>query len=101
MTFGGVNMEKMEYNQAKPEKNCMPANDGPVSHGWMPLGVGRGIKWTLWPTNVVLSRQEKQGDRWLTTEELHLAPTILKELHWRMAHWLASIEKNGTKKEDA
>jgi len=69
----------------------------PVSYGWFGLGQGRGIKWALWPTSVVFTRQEKQGDKWLTTEELHVAPIVLKEIAWRAGHWLASIEKNGRK----
>lgn len=67
---------------------------GPVSYGWFGLGQGRGIKWTLWPNSVAFARQEKQGDKWLTTEELHVAPSVLKEIAWRAGHWLASIEKN-------
>ena len=68
--------------------------DGPLSYGWLPLGVGRGIKWTLWKTSVTFQRREKQGDNWLTTEELHVAPKILKELVWRIPGWLVSIDKN-------
>lgn len=68
--------------------------EGPLSYGWLPLGSGRGIKWTLWKTNVTFQRQEKQGDKWLTTEELHVAPKVLKELIWRIPFWLESIEKN-------
>ena len=68
--------------------------DGPISYGWLPLGMGRGVKWVLWKSNVTFQRQEKQGDRWLTTEELHLAPKILKEIVWRIPSWLESIEKN-------
>lgn len=68
--------------------------EGPLSYGWLPLGAGRGIKWTLWKTNVTFQRQEKQGDKWLTTEELHVAPKVLKELVWRIPSWLESIEKN-------
>jgi len=68
--------------------------EGPLSYGWLPLGMGRGIKWTLWKTNVTFQRQEKQGDKWLTTEELHVAPKVLKELIWRIPSWLESIEKN-------
>jgi hypothetical protein len=67
---------------------------GPLSYGWFSLGMGKGIKWVLWNSNVTLQRQEKQGDRWLTTEELHLAPKVLKEIVWRLPGWLESIEKN-------
>lgn len=67
---------------------------GPVSYGWFSLGMGKGIKWVLWSSNVTLQRQEKQGDRWLTTEELHLAPKVLKEIVWRLPGWLETIEKN-------
>ncbi len=82
----------------KEKKGCnviKSKNDGPLDYGWLPLGAGKGIKWTLWQTNVVLARQEKQGDQWLTTEEIHLAPKILKEIHWRLVHWLATIENGG------
>lgn len=69
-------------------------SEGPVSYGWVPLGQGRGIKWVLWKTNVTFHRQEKQGDNWLTTEELHIAPQVLKEIAWRIPGWLECIEKN-------
>ncbi len=68
--------------------------EGPLSYGWFSLGQSRGIKWTLWKTSVTLQRREKQGDNWLTTEELHVAPKVLKELVWRIPSWLESIEKN-------
>lgn len=68
--------------------------EGPLSYGWFSLGQSRGIKWTLWKTSVTFQRREKQGDNWLTTEELHVAPKILKELAWRIPGWLESIDKN-------
>jgi len=86
----------MNAGQAGSEfvKNSGSKSEGPVSYGWLPLGQGRGVKWTLWKSNVTFQRQEKQGDRWLTTEELHLAPKILKEVAWRIYGWLEAIEKN-------
>ncbi len=65
----------------------------PVSKGWFPLGEGRGIRWTLWPNSVVLARQEKRGDKWLTTEEIHIAPSVLKEIAWRSFSWIEAMEK--------
>lgn len=79
---------------AKKEKS-----PGPLSYGWFSLGMGKGIKWVLWNTNVTLQRQEKQGDQWLTTEELHLAPKVLKEIVWRLPGWLESIESNNGRKK--
>lgn len=82
----GKNEQKIEYTQKA---------EGPTSYGWFGLGQGKGIKWTLWKTSVTLQRQEKQGDKWLTTEELHVAPKVLKEMVWRIPGWLEYIEKNG------
>ena len=65
----------------------------PISDGWVSLGQGKGMKWVVWHTNVTFQRQEKQGDNWLTTEELHLAPKLLKEITWRIPGWLEVIEK--------
>lgn len=73
-------------NKATEVKN------GPVSYGWISLGMGKGIKWVLWSSNVTFQRQEKQGDKWLTTEELHLAPKTLKEISWRIPSWLQEID---------
>ena len=70
----------------------------PVSNGWFGLGEGRGMKWTLWSSNVTFQRQEKQGDKWITTEELHIAPSVLKEIAWRCGHWLNVIESNNARK---
>lgn len=72
-------------------------HEGPVSHGWFSLGQGRGIKWTLWKTSVTFQRSEKQGDKWITLEELHVAPKILKEFVWRIPGWLEIIDKNNGK----
>jgi len=71
-----------------------PKPEGPVSHGWFSLGQGRGIKWTLWKTSVTFQRQEKQGDRWIALEELHVAPKVLKELVWRIPGWLETVDKS-------
>lgn len=68
--------------------------EGPVDTGWFSLGSGRGIKWTLWKTSVTFQRQEKQGDKWITLEELHVAPKVLKEISWRCPIWLDKIEKS-------
>jgi hypothetical protein len=66
----------------------------PLSYGWFSLGPQRGIKWVLWKTNVTFQRQEKDNEQWLTKEELHVAPKVLKELVWRIPKWLESIEAN-------
>jgi hypothetical protein len=103
MDLNGISEEKVSEEKIEKSGNfgkdsgngSVKKNNGPVSDGWISLGVGRGIKWVLWPTNVVFARQEKQGDKWLTTEELHVAPSVLKEIAWRAAHWLEAIDKNG------
>jgi len=78
-----------------------PKPEGPVSHGWFSLGQGRGIKWTLWKTSVTFQRQEKQGDKWIALEELHVAPKVLKELVWRIPGWLECTERNDGKQDVA
>lgn len=83
--------QKIESQKIEPKK------DGPLSFGWIHLIPGKGIKWVLWKTSVTLQRQEKQGDNWLTTEELHVAPQILKEIAWRIPGWLEAIDKNNGK----
>lgn len=65
----------------------------PLYKIWISLGKGIGIKMTLWKANLTLQRQEKQGDRWLVTEEMHLPPNILKELNWRIPNFLNAIVK--------
>lgn len=67
-----------------------------VEHGWFSLGQGRGIKWTLWKTSVTFQRQEKQGDQWITLEELHVAPKVLKEFAWRSPIWLSKMCQDET-----
>lgn len=76
------------------EANGEAAKRLPLSSGWISLGEGRGIKWALWSTSVVLQRSEKQDEKWITTEELHLAPMVLKELAWRCHQWL-NVMDNG------
>lgn len=66
----------------------------PIAYGWLPYGKGRGIKWTLWQSNVTLQRQEKEGDNWQIKEELHIAPILMKELLWRVPNWLVLMENN-------
>lgn len=78
----------------------MKMTNKPISYGWISLGAGKGIKWILWDTNITLQRQEKQGDKWLTTEELHLAPKVLKEINWRVPSWLQSMEGDKSGKTD-
>lgn len=80
--------------------SAYPRPEGPVSHGWFSLGQGRGIKWTLWRTSVTFQRQEKQGDKWIALEELHVAPKILKEIVWRIPGWLETVDGNGRSKDD-
>ena len=79
------------------DASAYPKPEGPVSHGWFSLGQGRGIKWTLWKTSVTFQRQEKQGDRWIALEELHVAPKILKEIVWRIPGWLEIVDGSGRK----
>jgi len=74
--------------------SAYPRAEGPVSHGWFSLGQGRGIKWTLWKTSVTFQRQEKQGDKWIALEELHVAPKVLKEMVWRIPGWLETVEQS-------
>ena len=93
-TIGGETMEtnSMISNNAGSSN---PISSNPLSSGWCGLGPGKGVKWTLWGSNVTFQRQEKQGDKWITTEELHVAPSVLKEIAWRCVHWLNVIENNG------
>jgi len=96
--LNGLN-EKVELSKAAGPKAEYPKKEGPLSYGWLPLGVGKGIKWSLWKTSVTFQRREKQGDNWLTTEELHVAPKILKEIVWRIPSWLESIDKNDQRRK--
>lgn len=70
----------------------------PISDGWIPLGDMKGISWCLWHNSVVLQRKVKEADKWLVTEEIHLAPTVLKEIFWLVPNWLKTMSdgrKNG------
>jgi len=89
-----INNEKTETVGINSKTNNFKKTKGPESYGWFALGQGRGIKWTLWPNSVVFQRREKQGDNWLTTEEIHVAPKILKEIVWRIPGWLEVIDRN-------
>jgi hypothetical protein len=82
-----------ERNGEKPTVSKEGKAEGPLDHGWFSLGQGRGIKWTLWNSNLTFQRQEKQGDKWITLEELHVAPKVLKELSWRSPGWLSVIDR--------
>jgi len=95
--LNGLN-EKGRLGGTTEQKAKYPKKEGPLSYGWLPLGVGKGIKWSLWKTSVTFQRREKQGDNWLTTEELHVAPKILKEIVWRIPGWLESIDKNNERR---
>jgi hypothetical protein len=83
----GVHQEVSNDSRVLEKKS-----EGPADYGWFSLGQGRGIKWTLWKTSVTFQRQEKQGDKWITLEELHVAPKVLKEVSWRCPGWLSVIE---------
>jgi hypothetical protein len=72
----------------------------PNSTGYVPLGVGKGIKWTLWDNAVTIQRTEKKGDNWETTEEFHVAPSLLKEFFWRIPHWLSVIDQKMLEKKE-
>lgn len=91
----------MDANNQNSNKNSI--SKSPISNGWFGLGEGRGIQWALWSSSVTLRRQEKQGDKWITTEELHVAPSVLKEIAWRCGHWLSVIEnsRNESRSENA
>jgi len=66
----------------------------PMADGWFALGEGKGIRWVLWSNSVALERKEKENDSWKVTEEVHLAPKVLKEIFWRLPGWIDSIEKS-------
>lgn len=72
----------------------------PNSSGYVPLGVGKGIKWTLWDNSVTIQRTEKKNDVWETTEEFHIAPTLLKEFFWRIPAWLSAIDQKMLEKKE-
>ena len=87
-------MTRYENKGVGIQNKALETKNGPVSYGWISLGMGKGIKWVLWSSNVTFQRQEKQGDKWLTTEEIHLAPKTLKEISWRIPSWLQEIDSN-------
>ena len=67
----------------------------PISKGRIILGEGKNVNWSLWKSNVLLERREKQENgEWKTTESFHLSKSILKEIAWRASHWLSEIDKN-------
>ncbi len=65
----------------------------PIAKGWVPLGVGKSVNWILWQNNITLQRKEKKDEQWQVTEEFHIASPVLKELAWRIPHWLTAMEK--------
>jgi len=72
----------------------------PNSSGYVPLGIGKGIRWTLWDNSVTIQRTEKKGEVWETTEEFHVAPSLLKEFFWRIPSWLAVIDQKILEKKE-
>ena len=72
----------------------------PNSSGYIPLGVGKGIRWALWDNSVTIQRTEKKGDVWETTEEFRVAPSLLKEFFWRIPSWLSVIDQKMLEKKE-
>ncbi|MEM7821305.1 MAG: hypothetical protein QXX38_00585 [Candidatus Aenigmatarchaeota archaeon] len=80
------------------EKN-IENNRRPFDNGFISIGQGKGIKWVLWENNVTFQRQEKFGDQWQTVEEFHAPLSLLKEIAWRISHWLAIIDQKMNEKK--
>jgi len=64
----------------------------PLSKTYVGLGEGKGVKIAVWPNSVTLQRTEKKDGQWQTTEEFHLAYSVLKEMAWRTTHWLQQMD---------
>lgn len=71
-------------------------NKKPMQKFYVPLGEGRGVQFTLWPNNLQLTRTEKNNEtgKWETKQEFNLAPSLLKELNWRIPVMLEKIREN-------
>jgi len=65
----------------------------PISKTYVGLGEGKGVKIALWPNSVTLQRTEKKDGTWQTTEEFHIAYSVLKEISWRSTHWLQKMDE--------
>ena len=64
----------------------------PVSKGWIPISEDNWVNWSLWDNNVTFQRRVKNEDKWITKEQFHFSPKILKEISWRIPSWLTAIE---------
>jgi hypothetical protein len=71
----------------------------PLEKGWIPLGANKGVSWALWNNSVTLQRREKQGEEWKTAEKFNANTATLKELAWRIPHWLKIMEAKRSKRE--
>ncbi len=68
----------------------------PLEKFYLPLGMGKGIQFVLWSSNLQLNRTEKnESGKWETKQEFNLDPSVLKELHWRIPSMLDRINENG------
>jgi hypothetical protein len=64
----------------------------PVAKGWIPIGENKWVNWSLWDNNVTFQRRVKDEDKWVTKEQFHFSPKVLKEIWWRIPNWLTAIE---------
>lgn len=71
--------EEWKQNKLKAESRR------PLRKMYFPLGPGKGIQLTVWPTNIQMQRQERDDNgKWSVTQEIALARTVLERLFIRM-----------------
>ena len=82
---------KGEQVETKPKRK-------PLYSAFWSLGEGKGIKVTLWKTNLRLERRERDTTavkEWKTTQEISLARPILEKLYIRLPYFFAKMKKGG------
>lgn len=65
----------------------------PLRKGYVSLGEGKGIQITVWQNNLQLTRVERDENKeWKETQEINLAPMVLKELFWQLPRIIDEID---------
>lgn len=74
---------------------------GPIRSEWLHLGeyagVQHAVRFVLWDSRLVLEKQEKQGDEWVTVQQFALSRRVLTELFARIPVYLDKMFKYGEK----
>jgi hypothetical protein len=63
-----------------------------IKSDYIPLGEGRGMTITLFPSYLIIERKEKKDGRWVVTEKITLAQKILEYLFARIPSYIVVMD---------